>query len=500
MYVLLAIATCILAHPFGLEFDHDSDNSYGHHGKPANYKTYEGIIHPWSDKSGKNKIIMDPKDELMNMWFDNMLNEMINIDDKKKRNEEDDEEAMLAIMQSTPEMCPLCSKEGHSLGHEEHKMFLAKLREKLFGEDKKKEVKEMIDDTMMSCTMCQAEGHKHNHKKHEELMESMKTCPMCKAEGHNMNHKVHMKQKMEMEEDSCPLCKAEGSTMNHDAHNIILNLAKEMELPGLKELAEKENSFTCKLCKHEGTDKNHKKHLEMAEGLKIKSIADKLASMKLVNKQQDYRNGLKKMLDMFDEQRDIMIATIAESQMKKDRKHRIFVEPKIVEFSLDFDLGFDSDEDSFGLDLGIHDFDWGMESLTMPFAEMSASKMPTRDFHLYDDDEDKDGEDTDDSLWDRILKNIRDLFGFNTAGKDKQGKEGGFDELGGIIAMLLLLFVGLLLVSFGLVELITVIFGEEKLNYERLDAEDRIILGMDHVDRMEHMESGIMTDKGSIAI
>ena len=206
--------------------DAKEDRSFGHHGKPAEYSAVvldggivkpwlkeakspweevmeikEGIVHAWEEKRKKrhlgrkdikNSIVMNPLawidgDDLMEFSMMDVI-ALGEMDKIKSDSEEEQEEdlAMLSIMESTPDLCPLCHKEGHSLGHEEHKKFLAKLRKE--GTAPLKITKdEESAKIMKSCKLCQAEGHVLNHKDHKEIAE----CPLCKAEGHIQNHALH---------------------------------------------------------------------------------------------------------------------------------------------------------------------------------------------------------------------------------------------------------------------------------------------------------------------
>jgi hypothetical protein len=205
------------------------DRSFGHHGKPAEYahaleggivkpwakeakspwdeimEIKEGIVHAWREKKRatakkeaiKNKVEMRPL-----AWIDDndmMEFSMMDIialgetelkpEEKKHSSDEEDDLAMLSIMESTPDLCPLCHKEGHSLGHEEHKKFLAKLRKE--GNAPLKVSKDEASAKIMkSCKLCQAEGHVLNHKDHLKA-EAMEACPLCKAEGHSEHHALH---------------------------------------------------------------------------------------------------------------------------------------------------------------------------------------------------------------------------------------------------------------------------------------------------------------------
>jgi hypothetical protein len=235
----------------------------------------------------------------------------------------------LAIMESTPSMCPLCAQEGHSLGHEDHKRALLKLREKMNGDNKKK-----------------------------------------------------------VEADvSCPLCRAEGNVKNHKDHEALLSLASafDWELPEGYE--PQSASSGCKLCRQEGTIKNHAQHKK---------------------------------------------AILAEEDLFED-----------LEF-------YQFDDDCF-LDLWKED--------------------PIRDFTLDEDEEDRE----EPSLWERIIKNIKDLLGVESL----EGEAGDWKEIGGVIAMILLMFTGLVLVSFGLIELVAALLGDSgRDEYVRLDfdAEERMVL------------------------
>lgn len=211
------------------------DRSFGHHGKPAEYSSTavldggivkpwlkeaknpweeimeikEGIVHAWekkkkltAKKSIKNKIEMNPLvwiDEDKMMEFSMMdiiaLGEMEK--EEKSQEEEEDDLALLSIMESTPDLCPLCHKEGHSLGHEDHKKFLAKLRKE--------------GNAPLKVT------------KDKETAKIMKTCKLCQAEGHALNHKDHKKI------NECPLCLAEGSIHNHSLHESFLAAASEFD-------------------------------------------------------------------------------------------------------------------------------------------------------------------------------------------------------------------------------------------------------------------------------
>jgi hypothetical protein len=128
---------------------------------------------------------------------------------------------------------------------------------------------------------------------------------------------------------------------------------------------------------------------------------------------------------------------------------------------------------------------------------------PPRDFRRRagepaDDSADED-DDMEESLWEKIVRNIRDLFGMGE-GSSAFADDGESRNLGAILAMLLLLFVGLLLVSFGLVELLSVVLGERdgSAGYEPLgyDAEERMILNMEDGSVLMSMQRG----KGSVQI
>lgn len=344
-------------HPFGLEWYDDAgpfdmlvvaaertalfeyDESFGHHGKPAKYGAAAegGVIHPW-------------------------------------RQESDDEEedlAMLTIMESTPEMCPLCAQEGHSIGHDEHKKVLAKLRQKMLqSTTNKNNKKEKV------CPLCKAAGSEKDHGKHAELMKEAKSCPLCRAEGHIHNHGDHRKA---AEASGCLECQAMGHTHDHASHK-------------------------CPLCKAEGSSANHGHHQ--------------------------------------------LLMTLAESISLLDR--------------LD---NFDADDD--GLD--------GM----MDFARtVTADKMPIRDFSLragQPKDEPINDDDEGDSLFGRIIKNIKDLLGLGPS-----TSEDG-ENVGGTVAVIILLFVGTTLLSLGIVEMLSAFLdGQQQQQYEGLpDDDDRMFLDME---------------------
>lgn len=473
---VIALVSLVWAHPFGLDFE-DEDRSYGHHGKPAEYKAMDGIVHPWA----KNKVVMDPMEAMLAELFvdDDSFGMMDLLERKEPKKAEfmDDDMAMLTIMESTPEMCPLCAKEGHALGHDDHKKLLAKLREKLVLDTNKKRSDGLLKSTaeedlmtLLSCDMCQAEGSTHNHKDHH-------ICPMCQAEGSVKNHEMH----------ECPLCQAEGSMMHHEKHIALLKLAKELEWE-----KPKEKHFGCKLCNTEGTDRNHSKHLELAAALKKKISMEKKAPLDILRQQQAYSAGLKRIIDIVDEHRDRMVASMAEAQLARDRKNSPSLESGLI-----FEYVFDEQDKMF---TDFEDDDMFMA----PFEPFEMMKMvrsdPPRDFRRRaGEPADEIDEDEDESLIEKIIRNIRDLLGMDsmsTSSKEEDSDQLG--EFGGILAMLLLLFVGLLLVSFGMVELISAIFGEKDTHagYKSLDADERMILDMEDGTMTINRES----TKGSISL
>lgn len=481
-FVLLA-AACALAHPFGLEFE--DDETFGHHGKPAAY--------------GKSKVVMDPLAALLSeFWMEDVMENPMGMMDpfgehsmeKSKlaeKKEMDDDADMLIIMESTPEMCPLCMKEGHALGHEDHKLFLAKLRRKLLAEDKIRQskiaaTKAEVEATMESCELCKAAGHIENHeehlkemsacpfckaagshdhhKEHRVVMEEMKdVCPMCKAEGNILKHAEHEKEMKgcalcqaegnihNRSEHSCALCKAEGNTKDHAMHKKLFAMAKELEFEQPK--MEKKH-MDCLLCKHEGTEMNHHKHIELAKILKIKASMEHDETAEMLRHQEKYRTGMARISNLLDDHRDMMIAAKAEAQFKKDREEAS--SPMIIMSEFDFD------------------WDWEEPAMKM---EM---KMPARDFKRRagepaDADEDEEEEEHE-SLLDAIMRNISDLFGsFSDS------------DMAGAIAIFLIFFVGILLTSLGIVEIIAHFSGESSgMDYaplSSLDVEERMILEME---------------------
>lgn len=469
--LLIALAAVVAAHPFGLDFEEDVvDRAYGHHGKPAEYKSLEGIVHPWREAGGRqNVVVSDPLAALHALWLEDMdrldyeLADTVGVMDpfgelhvrmeakKEPRpaaSDSDEEDmAMLTIMESTPDMCPLCAKEGHALGHDAHKKLLARLREKLVREEKdKKEKKNKAmaakdDDmaTMLGCELCMAEGNTHNHKEH-----------------------------LAVKECGCALCKAEGTQEHHATHQALLTLAKELSFAPKPKRPES----GCRLCCAEGTTRNHSKHAELARMAEHKPRLDAGCS-----------GELRRMLALLDEHRDVAIAAKAEAQWAKDRRQRTAVPEISFEFAFD-DMHMDMDMDMMDDDLFSH----------MPYDMMKMTRPePPRDFHRRlgepadDMDMDDEDEEEEESLWDRIIRNIRDILGMDEdamyARLDSEDGAGEMKDLGGIIAMLLLLFVGLLLVSFGLVELLSVLLGEDGSagKYQALsyDEEERMILDLE---------------------
>jgi len=428
--IICLLLSFLAAHPFGLEFlEEEGDRSYGHHGLPADYnKVMEGgIIHPWDEgrrrrlSGGRrgNSVTMDPMTEL----FD-----LTDFMDTKKKSKDEDELAVLTIMESTPEMCPLCAKEGHTLGHEEHKRFLTKLREKMLG------------------------------KAHS-------TCALCAKEGTVQNHEMH----------SCALCKAEGSTEHHGLHKKLMDLATELGF----ENGEHKHDFGCKLCNKEGTGKNHKKHIELMASLKNRIEREQMNSGDVLREEEGYRKILKKITDLLDEHRDMQIAAIAEARLTKDRHQR--VPSMMTEFIFgEDDFSYDDDEE------GLFDFD-GFEMMKSVKAD------PPRNFHrrpgepadriAFDDFEDDEDGEKKESLWEYILRNLKDMFGLESTTMEDDDEASS--DFGLIIAMILLLFTGLLLVSFGIVELFAAFLGDDSANggkYQPLDydAEERMILDGEH--------------------
>lgn len=454
IFSVFALASLALAHPFGLDFE-DDDHSYGHHGKPADYKAMDGVVHPWA----KNKVVMDPMEAMLNEMFmddeeDFGMLDLLERKAPKIADPMDDDMAMLTIMESTPDMCPLCAKEGHALGHDDHKKLLAKLRAKLVSEMNSKKKPSAEEDlmTLLSCDLCQAEGSTHNHKEH------------------------HM----------CPLCKAEGSVMNHKKHAALLELAKELEWE-----KPKEKHFGCKLCKHEGSDRNHSKHLELAAALKKKASMESKASVDILRQQQAYSAGLKRIIDIVDEHRDMMVASMAEAQFARDRKESPSMEPALI-----FEYVFDDEDKMFT------DFEDEADFMA-PFEPAEMMKMvrsdPPRNFRRRaGEPADEEEDDEEESLMDKIIRNIRDLLGMDKMSSSSEEDGEDLGEFAGIFAMLLLLFVGLLLVSFGMVELISAVFGEngEHAGYQSLDAEERMILDMEDGSVMMGREPA----KGSISL
>lgn len=477
--LLITFAAIAAAHPFALDFS-DDDRSYGHHGKPAEYKAMDGIVHPWREAGSgdrKNVVVSDPLAALHALWLEDMdrldyeladtvgvmdpFNEL-HVDLKKPSRPADsdaeEDEAMLTIMESTPDMCPLCAKEGHALGHDAHKKILARLREKLVGKDK--------------------------NKKDEEEKKMMMGCELCMAEGNTRNHKEHLALK----ESSCPLCRAEGTKEHHAKHAALLSLAQELSF---EPKSKSKESSGCRLCRAEGSTRNHSKHAELLR------MAERKSSMQ----GPEYRKGLRRMLEMLGEHKDLAIAAKAEAQWARDRRQRSAME-------MNFDFSFDDDLDMMDMDMNMDIF------ASMPYDMMQMKRgEPLRDFHRRagepadEDNEDEDNE--EESLLDKIIRNIRDLLGLDDEDSmyarmddDNEDAEGSKD-LAGIIAMLLLLFVGLLLVSFGLVELLSLLMGEEGSNngkaYQPLsfDAEERMILEMEDGLAMSMRKEA---SKGAISI
>jgi len=445
---ICALAAAAFANPFGLDFgEAENDSSFGHHGKPAKYKAMESIVHPWKE-SGDNAH--------QALWFDGLkdlleevgremevsselelarsldmeMGEMGMMDpfgemSKIKRPEMDqDEMAMRVIMQSTPEMCPLCAKEGHALGHEDHKRVLAKLRERVMGKGK-----------------CVQRMHLKEQEMESDL-DIMMSCEMCMSEGSTRHHKEHMMEK-EQAAGPCPLCRAEGNNRNHVEHLDLMKLATAMDFVPTKD-----------------NNEMNKKSTKTPKGLKL-------------------------MMDMLDMHRDMVIASKAEAQLTRDRRQRVPTE------KLAFEFIFSDSDDIFGEGM---DSDDSIMTDSFDMMKMKRSD-PVRDFHRRlgepaDELEDEPAE--DESVWEKIIRNIRDLLGmggeapamkYGSGADDNDDEENGMKDLAGIVAMLLLLFVGLLLVSFGAVEFLAVIFGEgdSSAGYQVLsyDAEERMILQME---------------------
>lgn len=425
LVALALAAACVAGHPFGLEFEDDVfDETFGHHGAPAKYGRALDA-HPLPGKP-VSRIVMDPLEDLMKS-----LGVLAASDD-----DEDLEEdmAMLAIMDSTPDMCPLCAKEGHALGHDAHKKVLAGLRARMVAE---------------------AAGPSRQA-----------ACPLCKAEGHTRGHAAHEVLLKVGQAAACPLCRAEGHAHNHGSHEALLALAEAMAV----ELPSKPKDFGCRLCNAEGSAKHHRKHEKLA--------AD-LGKSALELHQRNYEEGLSTMMALASGQEAGSIAARAEKQYAQDRQRMYMDEPRVVEFI----------------------FDWDMPTfMDMPAGEMLASRRaePRRDLHRRagepaDDLDDTDDEDADEkeSLWEYILRNLKDMLGMSGAASSAGS---GLMDFFTTFAMVLVAFTGCMLLGLGVLEIRDAVWGtagdKGAAGYRSLAADERMMLDM---------EEG-MAERGSIAL